>query len=721
MAAAQPQLATSVTRILGAAGGHAWFDQGGTVWATDGTVAGTRNSRVYSGFPFTVRGQSILLYGPQHAYRIDGGAAVEAIPLPIAWDGFDSASADPRVWRRIPNPVTEILEIWTYRNGSWSGDYSAVWDPTGFGFVERVHVRPDRYLVQYTDSNLTTATHDLLGRIWHGGTSTGTCSWSWNWSNGVITCAEDGANAADAVTFFEDGGPAVEVPLPSSWGWGVYDFTVREVNPGFPFLESNRRHEFIAPQVDTRVRPMPPALYSGGQTPGFLKGMFWAGSPAVFFAAYARSDRGADDYVYLDRSTNSWVIFEQDFSWNSIVEFGLLGERSGEIFIGQVGGVRIAGRRFEAANPANNSVFCDGGPLGFARIGNGFLFHNQGLTTAHPGDGEPWFYEAGSSHLFAAIAPGSTNRSRPREFTELGSHVVFLADDGTGTALYGVDTVSVQWRQSPVNRHWYTLATAGSWNDVRRRALETGGDLVTIRDAAEQAWIIGEFPNEQLWIGLEDFDRDGVFRWTSGDPASYRNWCPGEPNRSVPDEDVVHIGNCASGGWNDISPTLPFFGTARGIVERASLPSPVEQYGSGCSPSGFACQSYGPSTLEHRRGYPGLGQTIEFDYLARELPTGANPTATVMFASRNGSFAGLQLPFSLGSFGWDPSCSLYVEPTLFDPVVLDAFGRGSWSNTVANVPALVGSTWFAQGLTISTTGVLTCFESTNAIRFTVGL
>jgi hypothetical protein len=61
-----------------------------------------------------------------------------------------------------------------------------------------------------------------------------------------------------------------------------------------------------------------------------------------------------------------------------------------------------------------------------------------------------------------------------------------------------------------------------------------------------------------LWIGLTDQSDEGSFLWVSGDPSTYRNWSPIEPNSGggyFPDEDHVLIWHASSGfplgSWND--------------------------------------------------------------------------------------------------------------------------------------------------------------------------
>src|SRR6266540_3283763 len=85
------------------------------------------------------------------------------------------------------------------------------------------------------------------------------------------------------------------------------------------------------------------------------------------------------------------------------------------------------------------------------------------------------------------------------------------------------------------NGHWYFLLAPENWPSAEAEAVDLGGHLATIDDANENAWVTNAFSNfggvaRGLWIGLNDSDQENVWVWVSGEPASYRNWAPGEPN-----------------------------------------------------------------------------------------------------------------------------------------------------------------------------------------------
>ena len=121
---------------------------------------------------------------------------------------------------------------------------------------------------------------------------------------------------------------------------------------------------------------------------------------------------------------------------------------------------------------------------------------------------------------------------------------------------------------NPANGHWYYLLEADYWTNAEAQAVQLGGHLVTINDAAENAWVFNTFGNyggvpRELHIGLTDAGHEGQWVWTSGEAANYRNWAPGEPNNGqgiFPNENYAIMyaptDPWPQGSWNDIMGSL---------------------------------------------------------------------------------------------------------------------------------------------------------------------
>ncbi|HNX90276.1 MAG TPA: lectin-like protein [Candidatus Omnitrophota bacterium] len=80
------------------------------------------------------------------------------------------------------------------------------------------------------------------------------------------------------------------------------------------------------------------------------------------------------------------------------------------------------------------------------------------------------------------------------------------------------------------NGHWYETVYAvnggldQTWDQSRSMAQALGGDLVTINDAAENAWLVENMfsgTHSTMWIGMYRYGSLNEWAWASGDPISY--------------------------------------------------------------------------------------------------------------------------------------------------------------------------------------------------------
>jgi hypothetical protein len=99
------------------------------------------------------------------------------------------------------------------------------------------------------------------------------------------------------------------------------------------------------------------------------------------------------------------------------------------------------------------------------------------------------------------------------------------------------------------------------WQDAEAAAVsQYGGHLVTINDAAENLWVLGNMvaPVDTAWLGYNDYAVEGNFVWSSGETPGYTNWAPGEPNNFFGFEDGTQMYN--NGQWNDIFNDTQLYG-----------------------------------------------------------------------------------------------------------------------------------------------------------------
>lgn len=129
--------------------------------------------------------------------------------------------------------------------------------------------------------------------------------------------------------------------------------------------------------------------------------------------------------------------------------------------------------------------------------------------------------------------------------------------------------------------HKYGITNGtGTWADLEAQAQIYGGHLVTINNAAENAWLVSTFNQNSLFIGLYQpagsTEPAGGWSWISGEAVTYTNWEAGQPDGFMPEDNyaMMNVQNM-TGQWHDVGPTgWPVGGSYRGIVE-VVVPEPA--------------------------------------------------------------------------------------------------------------------------------------------------
>ncbi|MBN1511395.1 MAG: hypothetical protein JXB13_05225 [Phycisphaerae bacterium] len=153
-------------------------------------------------------------------------------------------------------------------------------------------------------------------------------------------------------------------------------------------------------------------------------------------------------------------------------------------------------------------------------------------------------------------------------------HVIFCV---SVAVFSGVATVDGQtWHEH--GGHLYALTpNSGSWHDAQSQAQSFGADLVTIRSQAENDWLVSTLaPDIAVWIGLYQLpgstEPDESWVWVSGEPPTFVNWWPGQPNEHLPGDDYALLNSDADDGvwfngqWHDV-PLEGWPGPHYGIME----------------------------------------------------------------------------------------------------------------------------------------------------------
>ncbi|XP_058247365.1 CD209 antigen-like protein C [Hemibagrus wyckioides] len=93
-----------------------------------------------------------------------------------------------------------------------------------------------------------------------------------------------------------------------------------------------------------------------------------------------------------------------------------------------------------------------------------------------------------------------------------------------------------------------------SWSEGRHDCIERGADLVIINSRDEQDFVEVWRRGQGAWIGANDRDSEGVWKWVDGTPVTNVFWSSGEPNNKG-DEDCAVSGYRSEPvpNWVDVS------------------------------------------------------------------------------------------------------------------------------------------------------------------------
>ena len=84
----------------------------------------------------------------------------------------------------------------------------------------------------------------------------------------------------------------------------------------------------------------------------------------------------------------------------------------------------------------------------------------------------------------------------------------------------------------------YFTNSPSNWTTARSRCAVWGGDLATITNRNEDVLLdlIAGVPTSPIWIGYNDIETEGEFKWADGTNSSYTNWEIGQPDNYAGNE-----------------------------------------------------------------------------------------------------------------------------------------------------------------------------------------
>uniref|UniRef100_A0A3B4FVA4 C-type lectin domain-containing protein n=1 Tax=Pundamilia nyererei TaxID=303518 RepID=A0A3B4FVA4_9CICH len=88
--------------------------------------------------------------------------------------------------------------------------------------------------------------------------------------------------------------------------------------------------------------------------------------------------------------------------------------------------------------------------------------------------------------------------------------------------------------------------SSASWDAARKNCRDRGADLMVIDTPEEQVQCL------YAWIGLNDREKEGTWKWVDGTPLTLRYWAGDQPDNGGGQENCAHIMNNNKKYWNDL-------------------------------------------------------------------------------------------------------------------------------------------------------------------------
>ena len=188
-----------------------------------------------------------------------------------------------------------------------------------------------------------------------------------------------------------------------------------------------------------------------------------------------------------------------------------------------------------------------------------FLLYNE-----YTGNRNQQFYFYEMDNAFY-IKPLISN-TRVMDMQSTAPYNVALWDKGNDWGPQKFDVIKVSHSDDNMSKpvetsyfkgHKYELYNESmTWESAKLFCEKKGGHLVTISDEKENEFVNGmrcrnlsTDYQQSIWLGGSDTANEGTWSWITGEPFTYSNWEPNEPNGGTSQN---YLQMYSSGNWDDV-------------------------------------------------------------------------------------------------------------------------------------------------------------------------
>ncbi|MFM7200126.1 MAG: CotH kinase family protein, partial [Myxococcota bacterium] len=144
---------------------------------------------------------------------------------------------------------------------------------------------------------------------------------------------------------------------------------------------------------------------------------------------------------------------------------------------------------------------------------------------------------------------------------------------------------------------YYELCTVErTWQEAQGYCEKLGLSLLSLSSGDEERLLAEaalSYGQGSVWLGANDLEEEGVWRWADGSPVLYTHWGAGEPNNSG-EEDCAEL--VTTGYWNDLPCSV-----GRASVCEAPCTDETDQDGDGFSVCTGDCNDQDPQLAPDRQ------------------------------------------------------------------------------------------------------------------------